>query len=330
MESKGFYLTAYIDDDYFIGDETTPTGKKGKYIGSVASPVSVSFASSEWSIAGAPTWIALDSTRFWCWCPKTLTKGTRTFNTDVDYTGKDTLSFRYTMPAGGQTSGSPARACDATNQEDLIFAYNCRYHDGSDATVSLKFRHALSQINFIVYPKASSSQTSGDGSLRNDYQIVDISLQGMKGSGRCTIKGLPDGKTPNTSFSWDNYSGEESFTQYYGANFSAATSSNVPEGWTYKDYSSKAHYFCNNSFFIIPGAIGDATLSVTFKKDDTEVTKLVKLSGVGTSDKTTPVTEWLPSYRYTYRLAISGEITSQLEFGVTLVDWETVNDSMRL
>jgi len=333
LKNNGFYLTAYLDEDYFKeGDKTTPTGKKGAYIGSLSSPKLVSFSGSSWSISGTPKWVAKDSTRFWCWYPDTLSKGTRKFFTESDYTGKDTLSFIYKMPSGGQkTSESPARACDASNQEDLLFAYNCRYHSGSgsDETVSLKLSHALSQINFIVYPLKSNMQASGDGSLRDDYQIIDISLQEVKDSAMCTIQGRPDGSTPNTSFSWDDHNGKETFTQYYGADFSSASSKAVPDGWTYKDYSSKAHYYCNNCFFIIPQDIEDATLSVKFKKDATEVTKLAKLNGVGTSDKTTPVTKWLPGYRYTYRLAITGEITQQLEFSVSLENWETVNDSMK-
>lgn len=340
IQSGGFYLTAYLDDEYYKeGDEETATGPKGAYIGSVTSPSSVSYVSSAWTISGNPKWVVIDSMRFWCWYPKTLSAGTRTISTD-DLTGRSTLNFTYTMPDGGATSGSPAVACDATNQTDLLFAYNCRWYEpgksGSDSEeVNLRFYHALSQINFIVYPKAKDSQTTDDGSLRNDYGIVDIALQGMSTSGSCTITGKPYYEEPaekanKTTFAWSGQSGNGTYTQYYGTSFASASSSNVPGGWTYKDYDGKAHFFCNNSFFIIPEAIAEgAAVSVTFLQGDTKVTKLAKLKGVGTSDKTTPVTAWLPGYRYTYRLSISGDITDPTELSVTLEDWEAVNDSMR-
>lgn len=336
LQGTGFSITAYLDDAYYKkGDTDTPSGPAGLYFG----PSNVTYSSS-WVISGSPKWVVIDSTRFWCWAPVTITHGTRTINPDgVDLTGKHELDFTYSMPAGGATSGSPAVACDATYQEDLLFAYNCRWYEpytesGSDQ-VNLRFYHSLSQINFIVYPLPSSSQTSSDGSFRNDYTIVDIALQGILSSGKCTITGkpyyeMPAEKSGMTTFAWSGQSGSDDFTQYYGTSFSSASSSSVPDGWTYKDYSGKAHYYCNNSFFIVPQNIGDATaLAVTFRKDAKDVTKMVMLKGVSTSDGKTTVNVWQAGYRYTYRLAISGDITDPTALQVTLEDWESVNDKMR-
>lgn len=338
LQSTGFTMSAWLDDDYYRkGDEGSPSGHKGKYFG----PSDVNCTGGKWSISGNPVWIVIDSTRFWCWAPKTLSHGTRVINPEeVDLTGKHNLDFTYTMPSGGAVSGTPAVACDAANQEDILFAYNCRWYEpyktGSDSDeVNLRFYHPLSQVNFIVYPLDHGLQTSGDGSLRNDYAIIDIALQGILSSGRCTITGrpyyeMPAEKSGMMTFEWSGQSVSDDFTQYYGTSFSSASPSSVPSGWTYKDYGGKAHYSCDNSFFIVPQMIGnDAALAVTFRKDAKDVTKIVMLKGVSTSDGKVTVNEWQAGYRYTYRLAISGDITDPAALVVTLENWETVNDSMR-
>lgn len=326
LADSGFSMMAWLDEEYYISDEET--GPAGRYFGSAASPVDVTYKDDAWTIPGSPVWIARDSTRFWCWAPR-KTAGIRQISS-ADLTLKDSLDFTYSMPA--TKAGE-----DADNQEDLLFAYNSYWYDnGRSEAVNLKFYHALCQINFIVWPVPEAQSASSAGSFRNDYEIVDIALHEVNRYGECRMRGtpyvdVPEQGSPAMEFRWSAQDSLTNYTQTYNVNFTAAESVLTEKGWEKKMYGANAHWMCLNSFFIIPQPIGQTTsLTVTFKKGTAEMTKSVPLKGVGTSsvDKQA-VTSWAAGYRYTYRLSISGDIASEQSMSVTLEDWQKYDETMR-
>jgi len=333
IQSTGFKMMAWLDTDYYISDDET--GSKGLYFDQTAQ-----YTAGNWAISGEPNWVALDSTRFWCWSPASLRFGKLTVNPDgTDLTGKNKLTFTYQMPQGGATEGDPAVPCDANRQSDITFAYNSFWYDDNSSNgdaVNLKFYHCLSQINFIVYPVAPASQTPGDGSLRSDYTIEEIALCTISSEGTCNVTGncyktFPAAGTQKTTFVWSNQDEPDRYTQNYSVDFTAAESVITSKGWEKKTYSDKVNYVSKNSFFIIPQPIADdAGVIVTFKVSGKRQSRLVTLKGVGTSDGSAPVTEWLAGKRYTYRLGLSATTdTAPNAMTVTLEDWDEVNDPLR-
>ena len=83
---------------------------------------------------------------------------------------------------------------DASNQEDLLVAYNNRWYDDKDQseTVKINFRHALADIYFNV------KAITDDG-----YTVESIVLSGAYGKGSCEVTGsLLSDDDVTAAFDW--------------------------------------------------------------------------------------------------------------------------------
>jgi len=313
LKRRGFRMTAVIDNDAQNYD-TGALIPAGIYF----SDADVTFQSSSWNIEGAPTWVAMDTMRFWCWTPDT----NLVINPDNEaLKGKRILPFHYKLPAGGQKDLS-THAADAKLQHDLLFAYNASYRakvTSDNNKIDINFYHALTQIRFCVRP-TTGTQTSGDGSFKASYKIVDISLTNICRDAHCDMTGT---KTAPV-FEWSSQDSLTNYTQYYGVNFSDGSNIKLPEGWTSsKDSGNKTVYTASEAFFIIPQTISDAvSLSVTFDNGTKKDTRSMPLKGAGT-------TKWEAGKYYTYNISISSDINDPAAFSVTLDDWDNTDYPVR-
>lgn len=196
--------------------------------------------------------------------------------------GKEEITFDYTVPT--YTDGEEARR-DAEKQPDIMLASTVCTHDGTDTEnhsdlAPLNFRHALSAIKFAVRDIANG-------------EIVDISIKGVAGSGKCTFNTDPDVENP---FTWllDNDSKTD-----YTQTFNYTTTDpypNIPDlkNATVIDMPEK-------TFMLIPQSIpDDAKLEITFKSGD----KIKTLSG---DLKTTDIPKWEAGKEYIYTISTSSE-----------------------
>ena len=233
----------------------------------------------------------------------------------------DTETFTYTLPTA--SAGS-----DATNQEDLLFAYtevnqdHSRADDAPYATgdfpvpasttvVNLNFNHPLSMINFCVSPD--------DGTYDVHLKIKRITITNVPGKGKCDFYGKGT-IALGTMFRWYDWSSYASYSQDYNAMFDVP-----PTGWTASSYGSagKHIYTCQNAFMLIPhtpkyvsGGSDNAKITIVFEDTflhDGDVERTIELNPGGTD-------VWKPGYYYTYKICAT-KIGRDVTTSVYLTDW---------
>lgn len=266
LESNGFVLDAYVDDDY-SDFSTTPKVdyQAGLYIDSDGSTNVTK--SSKWDISGTPTWVSDVKTQFWAHYPASM-KGSIIYS-DVNspYTTK---FFSYTMPTANGSS-------DASNNfDDPVFSHVEQKFTGSNEVVNMTFHHALSQIRFFVNFE-DSDVNKWDGSIK----LTKVELKAVRNSGNCSFNS-------DNTFTWTDQSGNSIF----GQNLGVFTSSDWQD-YTIGSYSGK---LCNHAFFVVPQSTSGISIRVTFSDG----------VNTAFSEKEIPTDTWYADNYYTYKLAIKG------------------------
>ena len=175
---------------------------------------------------------AVVSGRYWpveslTFFASTATLGQSFVPTFTNSTSNHTGTFSYTMPTADQTS-------DATRQPDLAVAIAAG-KTKTTADVPLTFHHALTAVTFKV------------GTFKETATITNISLEGCKTSGDCSLSGDNAG---NVAFTWSNQSG----TVTYGQTVSKPTTD-----------ADKTINPTDYTFLIIPQTIDENTkVKITF------------------------------------------------------------------
>ena len=259
---------------------------------------------------------------------------------DKPVPGGTTETFTYELPDAYTPLTPPADplstpATDATNQKDILFAYNAVHKTHvapassapyysefpkalPDDNVDLTFNHPLSMIRFCVSPD--------DATFDVHLKIRRIQITNMPSSGTCVFNG--NGKIKPVSgedymFTWSSLGTRKDYYQDYNAMFDVA-----PAGWTGSSYGSagKHIYTCNNAFMLIPhqpyysGTPHDDSNSkiiITFEDTDlgTMTIREIDLNPSSTPDV------WKPGYYYTYKIEAT-KIGRSVTSSVYLLDWE--------
>lgn len=209
-------------------------------------------------------------------------------------------SFSYTLPDQG---ADPAKATDAVNQPDLIFAISTNQTKStSSGTVNMQFHHALAAIHFKV------------GQMPAGLTIKSISIKGVNSSGSCSF--IPDSSVPekplDLDFTWTDQTGAVNYTQNFnlgndgsGNTFDQMTGGN-PEA----------------VFMMIPQTISDAAeLEITFEvKSPVQSSGTYDVNEYTLSKKFSEITngaEWDADKKYVYVIStpmeVDVEITDQVE-----------------
>lgn len=257
--------------------------------------------------------------RFWARYPKdadvdAAAEGVRKITVEPDPDGT-TETFTYALP-------THVEGLDATNQKDILFAYNAVHKEHTDPVgdpswifpvidpsdpdptdnVNLTFNHPLSMINFCVSPD--------DKSFDVKLMVKRITIVNVPSSGTCVFNG-EGGIAAGTMFDWEPSSGKGTYSQDYNAMFDVA-----PAGWTGTEYDVANHYHvytCSNAFMLIPHKTSDysAKLKITFVDTDlgTDIDREVSLNDT-----------WKPGYYYTYKIEAT-KIGRTVSSSVYLVDW---------
>lgn len=176
-----------------------------------------------------PTWLVGIQFQFWAWAPETV--ATRSV---ADITpNADQIGFSYALPAANGAS-------DASNQKDLIFAYSEKtFNENDDPKVTINFRHALSEVRFII-----------EADDLGDIDIPSIKFENVASSGAFTFS--TSGAFTCTA------SGKGTFGQ--DNMFSTAKAETL---------SGKNAFLTANNFFMIPQTLGDDT-KLTIKRTSGE------------------------------------------------------------
>lgn len=220
----------------------------------------VEYTAEGWKfkMAAQPTWVNGIQSQFWAWAPATV--ATRTIAAIEP--NADQIGFSYTLPAANGTS-------DASNQKDLVFAYNAKtFRDNApnpDPNITLDFKHALSEIRFII-----------EADNLSDIDLPSIKLENVAAKGDFTF--ATDG----------TYGCTASGKATYGQNnmFSTAQAGTL---------SGKKVFYTTNNFFMIPQTVGEDT-KVTLKRTSGET-----LSAGIKAIKAT----WEAGKYYDYKLSVS-------------------------
>lgn len=257
-------------------------------------------------------WINGIKLRFWARYPQDSEIDGGTNEGDLDVTvpgvGGSTESFTYDLPAAAPGS-------DATNQKDILFAYNERVKQKEDDSddIDLTFNHALSEIRFCVSPD--------DETYDLNLHIKSIKIKNVPDGGSCVFDGagtIDDGDM----FTWTPSSSLENYSQAYNASFFIKPSS----GWSEASYVNSSHetkhlYVCDNAFMMIPHTTGSTTtLEVTFWDTEysTDVVREVNIGG----------DVWKPGHYYTYKIN-AVKVGRSISHSVYLIDWKdltTIHD----
>ena len=238
-----------------------------------------------------------------------------------------TETFTYSLPTA--SAGS-----DATNQQDILFAYAAvsQEHDqagnplpysyfpkpATTSTIDLVFNHPLSMIRFCVSPD--------DATFDVNLKIKSIEIINVPGSGSCVFNGLGT-IAAGTMFNWTPSTTLKNYSQAYNASFESPSSAT---GWKISEYgmAGKHVYTCNNAFMLIPhkpkyetSGTSNAQLKVTFIDMDLgdEISKTIDLNPDGDV--------WMPGYYYTYKIKAT-KIGSDISPAVYLMDWDDNTSTM--
>ena len=253
-------------------------------------------------------WINGAKLRFWARYPQDSDlKGSLSLT--VPGVNKSTEDFTYNLPT--HVAGS-----DATNQDDILFAYAERTKQKKDTNddIDITFYHPLSEICFCVSPD--------DETFDVNLQIKRIEITNVPKGGSCTFdpSGTIAGKT---MFTWTPSTTLESYSQDYNASFDTA-----PAGWDGTEYDTVNHwhvYTCQNAFMMIPTELSHAsgketTLKITFYDTATssDVVREINICGSGTTDD--PYITWHPGHFYIYKI-VATKIGRSIDVYVVLTDW---------
>ncbi len=351
IKTGGFVLNAYAEGEYYFNEypaEQQGSSAKPHSAGLYFTKSVTHSTDHGWTITDEPRWIDNLPITFWSW----NTAAAGVIGTPVCIYGENgTLTFSYSLPASTASTEPAASQVDATNQQDIVFAYNREkraFNDdgsfyasgcegtGTDEKMDIHFYHALSEVLFAVSPD--------DGTFDRNIEIKSICIKNVYSKGSCTIIGskLPyeSPTDPSEGFAWSY--GEDTqthnYAQDYNADFSAFNSDSpqdfLPEradategqdSWhhgTYSDASTspattRSIYSSNNKFFMIPQTLpSTAVLSVTFDNGGTVTTQDAPIY----DSANTGANVWKAGYYYKYKICYH-DSGAGLRFSVQLVDW---------
>ncbi len=200
---------------------------------------------------------------------------------NLDFGG--TVTFGYIVPT--YTDGEGKRR-DAEHQPDVMLATtSCTHNTDPDVHTDLaplNFRHALSAIKFAV-----RDVTTGE--------IVDISIKGVAGSGKCTFN--PEAESA-PAFTWTDLGDAVDYMQ----TFNYVTKEEYPNLPALADATVINNEMPEKTFMLIPQEIPeDAVLELTFKNAKGELKTLKgKL-------KTADIPLWEAGKEYIYTISTSSE-----------------------
>ena len=348
ISTNGFVLAAYAEDEWH--DNTLTNGIEGSATNPKPAGLyfkkNVTHSSAGWKITDEPTWINGVDITFWSW--NAAAEGLIKNLSYTAGTSSDVLAFDYELPAS--TAGAASQV-DATNQKDIMIAYNSERRsfkdDGtidtssgkckgtsSDEKINIRFYHALSEVLFAVSPN--------DGKYDQNIKIKSICIKNVYAGGHCVVTGskLPSTSPsdPSQGFVWTYGSDtqDHSFAQDYNADFSGFNSAS-PQGFLPKPTSETVEsqsswhggtysvttpvaatysiYACNNKFFMIPQSLpstGTYETVLSVTFDDGGVETTQEASIGGDT--------WKAGYYYKYKInyQVSGEL---ITFSVRLVNW---------
>ncbi len=335
--SEGFALDVWTDDSwYYYDDDGKRIGDEqpaGQYINSNGK-VNVVYSSAHhhdtgrsddmvtdgWYISddsGIETynWITSVRMRFWAMYPKNAdvdseTEGIRVITTSPT-SGSDEMEFEYTLPKHKD-------GYDATNQKDLLFAYNdvvktnkngSNMLSADEDNIDLTFNHPLSEIRFCVSPD--------DGTFDTGLKIKSIGIWYIPKSGTCVFHGngkIKPGEGETPMFEWVPSTDLERYSQQYNVMFDTK-----PSGWTASEYGSegKQLYTCENAFRVIPHKTSEYAMIVINISDDILGERQIQVqfnNGFPDCDV------WKPGHYYTYKINAT-TIGREIAASVSLFDW---------
>lgn len=179
------------------------------------------YASSAWTVAGGPYyWPLTEKLQFFAYSPVDGVTYTAT-----DGQAKGFPKFTYTVGA------------TAAAQKDLVISSaldKTKAASGATPTVSLTFKHALTQINIQVVQE----------SLDYTYEITkDVTITGVKGSGTFTYTGENTG-------AWAASGDDVTYTYTLG---------------DIKDGTDKSEVMTGNALMLIPQDLTNAKITISYK-----------------------------------------------------------------
>lgn len=329
-----FILDAYVDRDV-VGDGGVVIVKEGTpYIDSNGNEnVEYNSSTKKWDFNDGAThyWVEnYASISFWSYTKTQNGKNPITIDKDksalyptaknVDPDKGVKMVFDYSLPAN-DASG------DATNQEDLIFAYNCESYGGSGSqAVKIHFYHALAQVRFAF--------STDDNTFTTDHIILkSIAIGNVASGGTCTFfgnqavtetaKGTPSDREVEKIFMWSDLAEKKSYDQPYNVTFVSGDA--TYDGWTKGEYKKESHpynlYTCQNVFMMLPQTLADdACIRLTIV--DTSVTPNQEHTYTSYINGDT----WKAGKYYTYKLNYSKSYAYDATSKALLVDWGNNTD----
>ncbi|MCQ2168521.1 MAG: fimbrillin family protein [Bacteroidales bacterium] len=355
-----FIMEAYVDRDvYDDGKRHTPVGNA--YFGPTTThPENVIYnsASSEsskwelrqWDKSGNPQlcyWVSSEGTMsFWSRVKSqnglndiTIDTGNSALYTsspNADPSKGVKMVFDYSLP-------TPTLEADATNQEDLIFAYwqdvlvnraaneddEPDYPEKQDVWVH--FYHSLSQIRFAF--------RTDDDSFVKGIKIKSIALGDVASGGTCTFWGnlamqqfttydkraTDEHRDVASLFSWTDLKDKKTYSQDYGITVKSTYSTETEyAGWEKVGYPKGETptyylYTCRNVFMMIPQTLSSPSSVRLTVVDETKPAGQQEQEFIAFINDT-----WEAGKYYTYKLNYKND---QILFTATLVDWGDISQT---
>ena len=209
-------------------------------------------------------------------------------------------TFKYTVPVSTST---PRK--DAEKQPDILVGSTQALTrddltpEGDYYVVKLVLYHALSALRFNISSTLEKS----------DITINSIGLSGLKGSGKCTLKGpIDEYKHSDKMITWSDYGGTTaSYEQSFERQITDTEAAGMSETNPVKLNEGKDE----TTFMLLPQTLtADATLKVkiTFEEGGVSKTKtlehlIVGSGAVKSGDTYTSYGKWEPGKIYTYTIS---------------------------